>query len=77
MVRPNGWEIWVMRSKEILFCPSKLLCSILSKKASTQYKRIELGADKRTESLKEVTSAVRRTIRNKYHQYSNYKWVKL
>lgn len=41
-VSPNGWEIWVMRSKESLFCPSKLLCSILSKKASTQYNRMAL-----------------------------------
>lgn len=46
MVSPKGWEIWVIRSKEILFCPSKLLCSILSKKASTQYRRIALHKTK-------------------------------
>lgn len=42
MVSPNGCEIWATRSKDILFLPSKLLCSILSKKASTQYRRIAL-----------------------------------
>lgn len=48
MVSPKGWEIWVIRSKEILFCPSKLLCSILSKKASTQYSRIALHSVQNT-----------------------------
>lgn len=42
MVSPNGCEIWATRSKDIRFRPSKLLCSILSKKASTQYRRIAL-----------------------------------
>lgn len=42
MVSPNGCEIWATRFKDILFRPSKLLCSILSKKASTQYRRIAL-----------------------------------
>lgn len=43
MVSPKGWEIWVMRSRDSRSCPSNELCSILSKKASTQYRRWELG----------------------------------
>lgn len=50
MVSPKGWEIWVIRSREIRFCPSKLLCSILSKKASTQYRRIALHTSEQSET---------------------------
>lgn len=36
-VSPNGYVIWATESSLFLSKPSKVLCSILSKKASTQY----------------------------------------
>lgn len=48
IVRPNGWVICVIRSRVRLSSPSKVLCSILSKNASTQYSLRELEIMKMT-----------------------------
>lgn len=52
IVRPNGWVIWATRSRVRLSSPSKVLCSILSKKASTQYSLRELETMKMSHLFK-------------------------